>query len=39
MGYNLIEEPIIRVEQASGARETLTLPQVYSALAADQIVH
>lgn len=37
MGYNLIEEPIIRVEQASGARETLTLPQVYSALAADQI--
>ena len=39
MGYNLIEEPIIRVEQASGARETLTLPQVYSALAADQIAY
>ena len=39
MGYNLIEEPIIRVEQASGAQETMTLPQVYGALVADQIVH
>ena len=39
MGYNLIEEPIIRVEQASGARETLTLPQVYGALIADQIAY
>lgn len=39
MGYNLIEEPIIRVERASGARETLTLPQVYGALIADQIAY
>ena len=39
MGYNLIEEPIIRVEQASGAQVAMTLPQVYGALAADQIVH
>ena len=39
MEYNLIEEPIIRVEQASGAQDALTLPQVYGALAADQIAH
>ena len=39
MGYNLIEEPIIRVEQTSGAQETMTLPQVYGALVADRIVH
>ena len=39
MGYNLIEEPIIRIERMSGARETLTLPQVYGALIADQIDH
>ena len=39
MKYNLIEEPIIRVERTSGARETMTLPQVYGALTSDQIAH
>ena len=39
MKYNLIEQPIIRVELASGAQETMTLPQVYGALAANQIAH
>ena len=39
MKYNLIEEPIIRVERMSGARETMTLPQVYGALVADEIAH
>ena len=35
--FNVIEEPIIRVELTSGARERLTLPQVFAALAADRI--
>ena len=39
MGYNLIEEPIIRVARASGLQETLTLPLVYVGLAADQIAY
>lgn len=35
--FNVIEEPIIRVELTSGARERLTLPQVFAALVADRV--
>ena len=35
--FNVIEEPIIRVEHRSSARERLTLPQTLAALARDQV--
>ena len=35
--FNVIEEPIIRFELTSGARERWTLPQVFAALAGDRI--
>ena len=35
--FNVIEEPIIRVELTPGVRERLTLPQVFSALLADRV--
>ena len=35
--FNVIEEPIIRVELTSGARERATLPQVFAALAGDRV--
>ena len=35
--FNVIEEPIIRVELTSGATERSTLPQVFAALLADRV--
>lgn len=35
--FNVIEEPIMRVELTSGARKRLTLPQVFAALVADRV--
>ena len=35
--FNVIEEPIIRVELTSGVRERSTLPQVFAALLADRV--
>ena len=35
--FNVIDEPIIRVELASGATERLTLPQVFAALVVDRV--
>ena len=35
--FNVLEEPTIRVRLADRSRATLTLPQVYAALAADRI--
>ena len=35
--FNVIEEPIIRVELTSGVRKRLTLPQVFAALLADRV--
>ena len=38
MLYNLLEDPILRVDKAGGSRHLVTLPEAYSALMADEVV-
>ena len=35
--FNVLEEPIVRVELTTGAQDAMTLPEVYGGLAADRI--